>query len=539
MKTFFMRSLAIALFAGLFLTGQAQRVIKGTVYRDGKPAAGVTVEVHRGSQSAYTGFDGKYEVSTDDKAKWIRYTFLEESKRVDLVEGSGDELDFAFDGKLPSKEDADLIGVNLKSLQELVAANDVEFMNNLSMYGEFYKQKDYKSASEPWKKLYAMYPKSTLNIYIHGANMIEDHIEKAASKAEKQHYLDSLMKLYDRRVRFFNQKGYVLGRKGTAWLKYNLPPAEDMSNDDLAAMYKKGYDWLSESVKEQGKESEVPILVLLMQTSKSLFSLGQLPKEQVVLNYDAVTGLLTQIEKEKPETENLVESKNAIEQIFGTSGAADCEALIRIYTPQFAEKSGDLEFLKTMLRRLSRANCDDSPLFFQASEKMYGLDPSAEAAFNLARMYVKQDNTAKASDYFKQAMEHETDQSLLEGYYYQYAYFIFAKENNYQEARAYARKALDINPGNCKALMLIGDLYSASARTFSQDAFERSSVYWVAADYFNKARVGEDCAAEATKKANDLRSYFPNKETAFFQSIKEGDSYKVGGWINETTRVRF
>lgn len=539
MKTLILRSLAVVLLTGLFLTGEAQRVIKGTVYREGKPAAGVTVEVHRGSQSAYTGFDGLYEVTTDDKAKWIRFTFLEEVKRIDLAENSGNQIDFAFDGKLPAKEDADLAGVNLKSLQELVAANDVEFMNNLSMYGEFYKQKDFKSAAEPWKKLYTQYPKSTANIYIHGANMLENDIEKATSKAEKQQYLDSLMKLYDRRIRFFNQKGYVLGRKGTAWLKYNLPPADDISNDELGNIYKKGYDWLNESVKEQGKETELPILVLLMQTSKSLFSLEKLPKEQVVLNYDLVTGLTAQIEKDKPDTENLTESKNAIEQIFGTSGAADCDALIRIYTPQFAEKSGDIEFLKTMLRRLSRANCDDSPLFFQASEKMYGLDPSAEAAFNLARMYVKQDNTPKASEYFKQAMEHETDQALLEGYYYNYAYFIFAKENNYQEARNYARKALAINPNNCKALMLIGDIYSNSARSFSQDDFERATVYWVAADYYLKAKAGEDCLAEASKKANDLRTYFPNKETAFFQSIKEGDSYKVGGWINETTRVRF
>ncbi len=192
-----------------------------------------------------------------------------------------------------------------------------------------------------------------------------------------------------------------------------------------------------------------------------------------------------------------------------------------------------------MLRRLAKAGCDDSKLFFDASEKMYQLEPSAEAAFNMARMFVKQNDADKAKNYYKQAMEQETDQELLEDYYYEYALFIYAKENNNQEARNYARKTLAINPNHCKALMLIGDIYASSARSFSSDDFERATVFWVAVDYFTKARAGEDCLAEASKKANSYRNYFPNKETAFFQSIKEGDTYRVGGWINETTRVRF
>jgi tetratricopeptide (TPR) repeat protein len=540
MKTLVHKSALIALLIlGFAIGSNAQRVIKGTVYREGKPAAGVTVEVHHGTQPGFTDFDGKYTVTTDDKAKWIRFTFLEESKRLDLTESSGNEIDFSFDGKLPAKEDADLAGVNLKSQAELVAANESEYVNNLSMYTEFYKQKDYKSAIDPWRIIYAKYPKSSLNVYIQGANMYESMIESAVSKSDKQRLLDSLMRLYDHRIRFFNKKGYVVGRKGTTWLKYNLPPSEDITNEQLAAVYKKGYDWLLESCKEQGKETEVPVVVLLMQTSKSLLSLNQLPKVDVVKNYDLTSGILNEKGKDKPDLEGLADAKSAVEMIFGTSGAADCESLIRIYTPQFAEKSGDLDFLKNMLRRLTRANCDDSPLFFEASEKMYQLDPSAEAAFNMARMFVKQNDVVKAKNYYKQAMEQETDQKLLENYYYEYAYLIFVKESNYQESRNYARKVLTINPNNCKALMLIGDIYVSSSRSFGKDDFERSTVFWVAVDYFTRAKAGEDCLVEATQKANSYRGYFPNKETAFFQSIKEGDSYTVGGWINEKTRARF
>jgi len=80
-----------------FTSTQAQRVIKGTVYKDGEPAAGINVEVHRGG-SMMTSFDGKYEVEADAKSKWIKFTSiaLDETKRLDLDENSPDVINFPF-----------------------------------------------------------------------------------------------------------------------------------------------------------------------------------------------------------------------------------------------------------------------------------------------------------------------------------------------------------------------------------------------------------------------------------------------------------
>lgn len=52
MKAYLRIALLSAIIALLTVTGSmAQRVIQGTVYMDGEPAAGVTVEAHRGSLS--------------------------------------------------------------------------------------------------------------------------------------------------------------------------------------------------------------------------------------------------------------------------------------------------------------------------------------------------------------------------------------------------------------------------------------------------------------------------------------------------------
>ncbi len=542
MKAFSYRSvIVVLLFAAATTTSIAQRVIKGTVYRGGKPAAGVVVEAHKSSAQFYTSFDGKYEIQADPKSKYLKFTFPDEARKLDIEGNSSNQIDYNFDGANTSVETpAVQTGVNLKTANELMQAQDTEFMNELSLYNEFFKQADYKSAIPHWKVIFDKYPKSTLNIYIHGIKMYESLLEKATTPQEKEEYLNMMMQIYDNRIKYLNQKGYVLGRKGTDYLKYKLVN-ENLTDDQLKDVLKKGYGWLDESIKEQGKTSEPPVIIPYMQCTKSLYKMGELPKETVVKNYDMCNGILTQMIAEKPADQDLKKVQSYIEQIFGSSGAADCETLITIFTPQFNEKSGDIQFVKSMLRRLNQANCDESELFSKASEKLYQLDPSAEAAFNMARMFVRKNDAEKAKTYYKQAMEQETDQELLENYYYEYGLFIYAKENAYQEARNYVRKSLAINPQNCKALILLGDIYVASSSSFSSDNFEKSTVFWVAADCYNKAKnAGGDCVSDATQKMATYRRHFPNKEEAFFRGItKEGQPYKVEGWINEATTARF
>ena len=186
MKTFVRISIIAVFLVFAAAATQAQRVVKGTVYREGKPGAGITVELHRGG-SMMTSFDGQYELTGDAKSKWIRFTFLNESKRVDLPADTDAPFDYAFDGNLPEDENKEVTSgdVVLKTAEELIRDQDRDFMNELTLYNEFYKQENYKSAFPHWKKIYHKYPKSTLNLYIHGANIYEKFIEEAATEEEK------------------------------------------------------------------------------------------------------------------------------------------------------------------------------------------------------------------------------------------------------------------------------------------------------------------------------------------------------------------
>jgi len=530
-------------------SSMAQRVIKGTVYMDGKPAAGVTVEAHKGS-TMMTSFDGKYEVTADPKSKYIKFTLMatNESKKFDLDEQSVGVIDFAFTGVIPGAEgdavEAASSEIILKSAEELLNEQDRDFMNELSLYSEFYKQEDYASALPHWKILYNKYPKSTSNIYIHGVKIFEYLLENAKTDEERDKYLDQYMKAHDQRIKYFGGEGYVLGRKGIAWLEYNRAEIRKtpLEGEDLIKMTKIGHDYLDKSVNLQKEETELPVFLMLMQTTRALFKFGALPKETVVLNYDRCNTYLNEIIAKTTDQEKLASAKeiqNYIESLFSTSGAADCEALINIFSPQFETKNSDIEFIKSMLRKLRQAKCDESELVEKATIRLYELDPSAEAAFNMARGYVKKDDLENAKKFYQQAISQETDPKLLASYYYERGLLLYIKESNYQEAREMARKAISLDPELCDAYMLIGNIYASASSSFNGTNLEKAAIFWVAVDYYNKARRGDDCAADAATKASDYRKYFPNKEDAFMEGLQAGQSYKVQGWINETTTVRF
>lgn len=534
-KTLFVA--AVLMFAASFAIGQ--KVFKGTVYRDGEPAAGVTVEVHRGAEMM-TSFDGKYELQGDEKSKWIKFTFIDDTERIDIPENSDGIIDFAFDGNIPEEGSGPAVGgVSMKSQEELIKEQNEEYINELSLYSEFYKQDDYDSALPHWKKIYNNFPKSSANVYIQGIKMYQNFVDNASTPEEKNKFIDELMKIYDKRIENFGEKGYVLGRKGTDWLKYKVFE-QDLSIEEQKNALKNGYDWTSESVELQGNETEAPVLVLFMQTSRSLFKLGEITKETVVKNYEKTNAIINQVinsNSDADRTSRMKEIQAPVESIFGTSGAADCEALVNIYEPQFRENSGDVEFIKSMLLKLGRADCDESALFAEATEKLYSLEPSALAAYNMARRLVQRGDIEKAKEYYQEAMNQETDEELLATYYLQYGKVLYS-QGSYAEGRNYAKKVLAIE-NNCEANMLIGDIYVAASRNFQGSSLEKSAVFWVAVDYYNAARRGEDCSIDAAQKVAQYSKYFPNKEDAFMEGLQEGQNYNVGSWINESTKVRF
>lgn len=403
---------------------------------------------------------------------------------------------------------------------------------NYSIYKEFYKQDNYKDALPAWYKTIAICPKFTRGLWADGEKMFKTRIEETEDQVLKEKLIDSLMWVYDQRIEYFGNdprypEGYILGNKGISLLKYR--------NSEVQA----GYDILGKSIELQKSQTSAAILLTYMMVSRQLFLDGFLDAEVVLNDYMKVMGIVDEVLAKDPTEPDYLMAKEGIETHFTKSGAADCDALTSLYRQQFEENKENLDWLKKITKQLRKAGCSDGQLFYDASEALFVLNPDSDAAHNLAAMFLNQQEYDQSKEYLEKAIELGQESDELADMYYELALLNFSYFKDYQEARRLARKAMEIRPDWGKPNILIGKIYITVRDQVFEDSFDRSTVFWVAVDQFITAKNKDpEVSSEANDLINQFTKYFPNNEVVFFHTLKEGDPYKVGGWINENTIVR-
>ena len=88
---------------------------------------------------------------------------------------------------------------------------------------------------------------------------------------------------------------------------------------------------------------------------------------------------------------------------------------------------------------------------------------------------------------------------------------------------------------------MIGKLYASSGPLCGPGTgFDSQVVCWPAIDKWNEAkRVDPSVATEANNLIGRYAKYMPSKADIFSRpDIKEGSTFKVKCWIQETTKVR-
>ena len=408
--------------------------------------------------------------------------------------------------------------------------DSIRCLKNLSLYVEFYKQKNYEDAVKPWTIVYKECPLSTKNIYLHGENMLKDAIENAEDKDRKAKLVDSLMNLYDKRIEYFDQKGYVYGKKGVDLAQYSEQTIEN---------FKKAYDYLSQSIELRGSNTGIGVLVTYMNTTRTLFSNEEITGDEVVNNYAKSLDILEDKLAEKPGSSLYQRGKDAINKIFEASGAATCDNLIELFKPRFEENPEDKDLLNRITSMLDDQGCSERKLYADAAVKLNEIDPSAESAHHLAKLFYSKSSFQKSIEYYKQAIKLQENEEEKASYYLELADLTYNKLEDQQTARTYAKKVIELDPDNGKPYILIGRMYANSLNQCGGDQFEKQAVLWAAVDKFIQAKkVDPGITDEADGYIKSYKPRFPSKEDIFFHNYQMGDSYTVGCWINEQTTVR-
>jgi tetratricopeptide (TPR) repeat protein len=334
----------------------------------------------------------------------------------------------------------------------------------------------------------------------------------------------------------------VLGRKGTKWLKY-------YPDDFLGA-----YAILKDAVYTGKGKSEAGVLTTYYQVIYKAYKAEQMEKSILITEYIPVSEfvdealILTKTKLESATTDKdktkyqkklsgYEKAKATIDDIF--IKVATCDDIVPIVTKRVNEDPDNVALLQKSLTILSKRDCADDEIFATVAVKLYDVAPSAKSAHGLGRLMLKRKNFKESAKYYKEAVDLCGDQCPddLESYLVDAATAYYYESQN-KTAVSYAKKALKINSKNGKALLLVGRAIAASAPDCTSDEIERSAVYWLAVDYFYRAKAADpELAPQVNKLIGTYKKHFASKDKVFFANLAEGDAYMVTCW-GENTKVK-
>lgn len=411
--------------------------------------------------------------------------------------------------------------------------DSIKCLRNLSLYREYVKNKDYPMANKYWVNVFDECPKASKNIYIDGAKIYKSFLNKNSNPNRKNTLTDTLMLIYERRIENFGEKGKVRGRQGADLLRFRRNDGEEY--------LKKGYDYLKESITLLDVKVSNAVLPTLLSASITLGNSGTFEAKQVIEDYLLVSRIVDAKIAKKP-VQNVIELKKAMDANFVEEGPGDCKTLVGFFEEEIKTKKDDTAFLEMLTNLLSNRECTDNELYYMAVKDLHRLAPSASSAIKIAMLAGSKNLNDDAIKYFQEALQLETDE-LKKGEIYFNLALTYKKAGKKSQSREAALNAVKMKPDFGESYLLIGQLYADSKNDCTNSSDNKnlpSAVYWAAVDMFIKAKKSDATLEEqANKLILTYTPHFPNKEEAFFKGWNEGDTYRIGCWINESTKVRF
>lgn len=409
-------------------------------------------------------------------------------------------------------------------------------LESVSLYQEDVKQwkasKDSRYLEEAypyWKTIVSNCPRQSKNLYINGANILKTKISKAQTAAERDTLIAELMHMYDIRI-----ANYGEAAKFTATKAMEL---ENLKKDDGLKDY---YALYSEAVN-MGDELEAGYLVKYMEATINYVRAGFSEPTLVVDNYDIASDKLeAELQKNAADSVKAATIRGYIAGVEAAfSPYASCEQLVDIYGKKFDADPENVDLLKKITGIMKRKRCTDQPLFFQATENLYRLEPSASTAMLMGQMCLSKKQYSKAVEYLSDAVKGVSAKDKYIAYLY--LGHAYNGMKSYSAARSAYNNAAEADMTKGEPYRMIAMLYASSTGSASEDNVGGRSAYWAAVDKLQRSK-SVDPSPENVEACNSLigrySAHFPKQEDAFMAGLVNGQRFTIPGWIGESTTVR-
>ena len=402
----------------------------------------------------------------------------------------------------------------------------------LSFYKDYFKQKSYNEALPNWREAFKRCPPTAnQTMLVDGTTLMRKLIsQNSKNPVYREKLVDSLMMIHD--IRIANYPKYAV----TARNNKGLDLANYVQNDP-ERLYKE----YGEIIAGNKTKTKPTILLFYFDSAVELYKNGSLDEEEIIGVYEGCMELLSKMDpKDAADKEMVDDMKLKIEELFASNNIADCDKLIELYTPKFEADPQNIELAEKIVRFMSAADgCTDNALFISAATSIHKSNPTHASAYTLYKLNASTGKSAEAVKYLQEAIDREDSDAAQDAeYYYELAVYNFKCGNNLAAEQA-AKKVIPLATTSeikGKTYMLIGTIWGG-VRCDGNDIAKRAP-YWVAVDYFERAKAADpELAAEANKRINEDKKYYPLTADAFMFGVNDGETYQVscGGFKANTT----
>ena len=413
-------------------------------------------------------------------------------------------------------------------------------LNAHVIYRDFLRQEDYDQALPYWRTAYRLAPAADGKRNTHfadGIKFYEHFLANATEETLKKAYVDSIFMMYDHIEKCYGEVGYVSGRKAfDLFYKYK----ERASEDEIYQLFKRSFD-------TDGKDANLFILnpftdLLVRRYFDKKIDIAEAQKYEAMIRNRLMLGLESGENKDQWQIINeYVPSR--LEAFEGVKGFYGCEYYKTKYWQVYLTDSTNCEVIGEVYGRLRWGTCDTSDVELVSlveAGRRHCITETAPSESSLAYQALREGNYEEAVARFQEAANGTDDLEKKANYLLLMSKIYYRDLKNFPLARKYALEAANQRPNWGEPYLVIGRLYASSGPLCGPGrGWDSQIVVWPAIDKWNHAkRIDPSSAAEANKWINTYEKYMPSKEDVFQRNLQEGQSFRVGCWIQENTTIR-
>ncbi len=448
---------------------------------------------------------------------------------------------------------------NLINAQSKWGEDSIKCRENLYVYYEYAKSKNYDDAFGSWSYVYHNCPASSKNNFIYGPSIVENKIKKTEDEAKKMEYIKLLIEVYDNRLKYFpGKEDYIYGKKALSIMQY-LPDSN-----------RAAYELFKKAIEIGGLEQSAAFYNGFFISAARLFNKEIFEIANVFETYNIVmegievnnNSLNREIRKyrENQESDTITEKEKKelakaerelkryddvesnIEKILGP--IATCQKLQLIYNEKTFEANKNNEIwlrraVKILSKERENEDCTDNPIFFKIAEAIYKRQPSSSSARAIGLLAWKNNDYDKAINCFKEASIQEIDPKKQANDFLNLAKS-YQKQGDLAKAKRAAIKAASLKKNWGDPYVALATIYAQADGTCGNNVFEKKAVYWAAIDKLEYARsIDENVILKVNRLVAVYKKQIPDKSSSFQLGHTEGEKYTIGCWINEMVTVDF